>query len=260
MEHSVAAPGALIGASNFFELAVAVAITLFGAPLPQVPLSCGTPSDHARFSRVLHPLFSPRALAPFAPALHARAATLIDAVAAEGHCDATKVADTFACQALLTVCGLPPDSRRAAVLTRAAVIGDITGAAQTELVKWLNTSLDAGMANPERPPGILWPLLERLVGDQDFPLSRVEVVAVILLLFSVAGIEMVAAVICFALLHLARDPQLRAQLREDPAQILEFVEEMLATERFSGSATGRSAAACTDAWACTWPGLKWPRF
>jgi ACR3 family arsenite transporter len=28
--HTVAAPGALIGASNFFELAVAVAITLFG--------------------------------------------------------------------------------------------------------------------------------------------------------------------------------------------------------------------------------------
>jgi ACR3 family arsenite transporter len=28
--HAIAAPGALIGASNFFELAVAVAITLFG--------------------------------------------------------------------------------------------------------------------------------------------------------------------------------------------------------------------------------------
>jgi ACR3 family arsenite transporter len=28
--HDVASPGALIGASNFFELAVAVAITLFG--------------------------------------------------------------------------------------------------------------------------------------------------------------------------------------------------------------------------------------
>jgi ACR3 family arsenite transporter len=31
VSHNVAAPGALIGASNFFELAVAVAITLFGA-------------------------------------------------------------------------------------------------------------------------------------------------------------------------------------------------------------------------------------
>jgi ACR3 family arsenite transporter len=31
VEYSVAAPGALIGASNFFELAVAVAISLFGA-------------------------------------------------------------------------------------------------------------------------------------------------------------------------------------------------------------------------------------
>ena len=28
--HNIASPGALIGASNFFELAVAVAITLFG--------------------------------------------------------------------------------------------------------------------------------------------------------------------------------------------------------------------------------------
>jgi len=37
--YDVAAPGALIGASNFFELAVAVAITLFG-PESGRPLAC----------------------------------------------------------------------------------------------------------------------------------------------------------------------------------------------------------------------------
>jgi cytochrome P450 len=221
---------ALLDPQTFTSPPKTFAIQLFGAPLPQVPLSCTTAADHSRFGRVLHPLFSPRALAPFDPELRARAAKLIDTVAARRQCDAVSVADTYASQALFLVCGLPPDDRRAADMAQAAVIGDTTGTAQLELIKWLNNSFDAGMRDPERPPGILWPLMERLAGEKDFPLTRVEVASVILLLFSVAGIEMVASAISFALLHLARDPQLRAQLREDPAQIPVFAEEIFRLE------------------------------
>jgi cytochrome P450 len=221
---------ALLDPQTFASPPKTFAIQLFGAPLPQVPLSIGTRSEHARFGKVLHPLFSPRALAPFAGDLRARAAKLADKISARRQCDAVDVADTYASQALFMVCGLPPDDARAAQMASAAVIGDTTGQAQLELVKWLNTSFDAGLSDPERRPGILWPLLEQLAGDKDFPLTRVEVASIILLLFSVAGIEMVASAITFALLHLARDPQLRAQLREDPAQIPAFAEEIFRLE------------------------------
>src|ERR1700734_3763012 len=63
---------ALLDPQTFASPPKTFAINLFGAPLRQVPLSCGTAAEHSRFARVLHPLFSPRALAPFAPELRAR--------------------------------------------------------------------------------------------------------------------------------------------------------------------------------------------
>lgn len=243
---------ALLDPDTFLSPPKTFALSLFGAPLAQVPLSCGTRSEHARFSRVLHPLFSPKGLAPFVPLLRDRAEMLVDTVAAAGRCDTNEIVDSYACQALFMVCGLPRSDRRAARLTRAAVIGDTNGAAQLELVKWLNTNLDTNFDSPQRPPGILWPLLEGLAGDPNFPLSKVEVIAVILLLFSVAGIEMVSAAICFALLKLARSPQLQARLREDSAQIPRFIEEILRLES-PGPAIPRMTAREVDIGGITIP-------
>ncbi|ORW53519.1 hypothetical protein AWC20_19885 [Mycobacterium parmense] len=162
--------------------------------------------------------------------MRSRAALLFDTVAAKGRCDAVGVTDSFACQTLLTVCGIPAEDARAERLIRAAVVGDPNGAAELELVQWLNSELVTQTSNPARLPGVLWPLLEGVTADRDFPLSEVEAVSVLLLLFSVAGVEMVSAANCFTLLRLARDPQLRARLREDAAQIPAFVEEMLRLE------------------------------
>jgi len=218
---------ALLDPETFISPPKTFKLILFGTPLPQVPLSCGTRAEHARFGRVLHPLFSPKALEPFAPALHAQAATLFNAAAAEGHCDAVALADDFACRALLTVCGMQPDDARAAGLIRAAVVGDANGAAEMELINWLNAELVNQTPNPNRLPGVLWPLLEGIGKSDDGALSPPEIIAVILLLFSVAGVEMVSAANSFMLMRLATDPDLQAQLRADPSQIPAFVEEMV---------------------------------
>lgn len=243
---------ALLDPATFMAPPKTFKITSFGVPLPQVPLSCGTRTEHARFGRVLHPLFSPKALAPFAVHLRAQAATLVSGVTGAGQCDATGLADTYACRSLLTVCGLPSDDDSAAGLIRAAVIGDLDGTAELRLFNWLDSALGAGLRKPRRPPGILWPLLEGRARDKNFPLSRAEVAAVVLLLFSVAGIEMVAAAIGFSLLRLARHPQLQAQLREDPEQIPAFVEEMLRLEA-PGPAIPRVTTKDVEVAGCTIP-------
>ena len=80
---------ALLDPETFASTPKTFNIALFGVPIPQVPLSCGTRSEHARFGRVLHPLFSPKGLAAYAPVLRARAAMLVDTVAIKGQCDAT---------------------------------------------------------------------------------------------------------------------------------------------------------------------------
>src|SRR6201996_1259999 len=50
---------ALLDPQTFASPPKTFAIQLLGTPLPQVPLSIGTRSEHARFGSVLHPLFSP---------------------------------------------------------------------------------------------------------------------------------------------------------------------------------------------------------
>ena len=49
-------------------------------------------------------------------------------------------------------------------------------------------------------------------------------------LFVLAGLDTVTAGIGFALWRLARSPQLRAQLREDPEQVKVFVEDVIRLE------------------------------
>jgi cytochrome P450 len=194
------------------------ASTASGKRIRHLPQSC-EPSDHERFARVLHPLFSPRALAPYEPLLRAQAAALVEGIAPKGACEATvAVGEQYPCQALLTVLGLPPDDKTLGLM-KAVLTGD-----EYPLIEHLLTQAHQLALASSRPlPGILWRMFDSL---EDGSLTEDELIGVLLSIF-LAGTETVSSTIWFALLHLARDAQLRATLRAKPEDIPVFVEEII---------------------------------
>jgi cytochrome P450 len=187
-------------------------------PIP-VPLAYDPP-EHTRFRRILQPYFSPRAVDELLPALRGQASTLINAVAANGACDAiTDIANPFPFGALMTLCGLPLDDRDKV-------------AAWAEAVNW---------DMPDSPPAfeLLGYLVEAIASDQrpalaaqlltgDDPLTEDEVIGFYVLLCSAQ--DAIQAAMGSAFLQLARSPQLRSLLRDNPDQIRAFVEELLRLE------------------------------
>ena len=194
--------------------------TVRGEPLRMLPSSCG-PEEHERFAAVLRPLFSPRALAQFEPAVRAAAVAAVAAVAPLGSCDATTTAaiEEFPYEGLLAVCGLPPDGQHVAHLTGQAIVND-----ELPLLAYILTAAHESASQLQRGPGILWRLFDGLESE-DFPLTEADVLGVLLSIFG--GTEAIGISICFALLHPASDRKLRVALRDAPNHIPAFVDEVL---------------------------------
>jgi len=187
-------------------------------PIP-VPLAYDPP-EHTRFRRILQPYFSPHAVDELLPALREQASALINAVAANGACDAiSDIADPFPFGALTTLCGLPLDDRDKLAAWAEAVNWDIPGSsAASELLTYLVEAI----ASDERPA-----LAAQLLTGDD-PLTEDEVIGLYSLLCSAQ--DAIQAAIGSALFHLARNPQLVSLLRDNPDQIGAFVEELLRLE------------------------------
>jgi cytochrome P450 len=187
-------------------------------PIP-VPLAYDPP-EHTRFRRILQPHFSPQAVDELLPALREQASELINAVAANGACDAiSDIAIPFPFGALVTLCGLPLDDRDKLAAWAEAVNWDMPGSpAASELLAYL---VDA-IARDQRPA-----LAAQLLTGDD-PFTEEEVIGFYALLCSAQ--DAIQAAIGSALLQLARNPRLRSLLRDKPDQIGAFVEELLRLE------------------------------
>jgi len=213
----------------------AKAFDSLGSPVPLIPLAVDPP-DHKKFRRVLDPMFAPRVVNAMEAALRAQVRDLVSAFAATGRCEV--VADLgrlYPTQVFLTLFGMPLEDRDRFIEWVETIVEnagrDASGepspevmAAAVALFTYLQGHVDAKRANPG--DDLLSQVLA-LSGDDAW--TNDEVLG-LCFLFTLAGLDTVTAAIGFVMLHLARRPDLRAQLVADPALIGPTIEEVLRLE------------------------------
>lgn len=206
------------------------AFDMLGSPLPLVPIAFDPP-EQTRFRKILQPFFSPHTLSAMLPDLQAQAIQMIDKIAAQGRCEVVEdIAIPYPSQVFLTLYGLPLVDRdrlihwKDAVIDLADAVGlegkDLTPA--MELFAYLTEAINERRSHPG--PDIL---SQVLTGDD--PLDDAEAIG-LSYLFVLAGLDTVTGAIGFALLELARNPELRQRLRSDADQVKVFIEEVVRLE------------------------------
>jgi cytochrome P450 len=199
------------------------------SPLPVVPLSFDPP-EHTRYRKILQPYFSPQGLSKSRPVLERHAAEMIEALAVRGECDAmADFAKLYPFQVFLDLYGLPVADRDQVIAWKDTIIGDTPYLTRAEHehgeVALFEYLLKAVRERRENPGSDM--LSQVMTGPGDF--TDLEVLGMSHLLI-LAGLDTVTAAMGFSLFELARRPQLRAELRDNPKQIRVFIEEIVRLE------------------------------
>ena len=198
-----------------------------GYPLPVLPLAFDPP-EHTRYRKILQPFFSPHALSKSRPVLERHAADMIAAFAARGECEVmADFARLYQFQAFLDLYGLPLADRDLLIGWKDAVVGDrdLSQADLDQGYKLLDY-LAAAIQQRRQNPGTDM-LSQVITSDGDF--NDLELLGMSHLLI-LAGLDTVTAAIGFSIFELARRPELRQALRDNPKQIRVFVEEIVRLE------------------------------
>jgi cytochrome P450 len=198
-----------------------------GYPLPVLPLAFDPP-EHTRYRKILQPFFSPHALSKSRPVLERHAADMIAAFAARGECEVmADFARLYPFQAFLDLYGLPLEDRDLLIGWKDAVVGDgdLSQADLDQGYKLLDY-LAAAIQQRRQNPGTDM-LSQVITSDGDF--NDLELLGMSHLLI-LAGLDTVTAAIGFSIFELARRPELRQALRDNPKQIRVFVEEIVRLE------------------------------
>ncbi|WP_322860321.1 cytochrome P450 [Mycobacterium europaeum] len=191
-----------------------------GVPVPVLP-SAFDPPEHTHYRRILQPHFSPHGLSASRPVLERHATEMIAALAVKGECEAmTEFGRLYPYQVFMDLYGLPLEDRDRVIGWKDAIVAGSAGG--DELFDYFADVIQ----RRRRSPGS--DLLSRIMtGPGD--LTDLELLGMTHLLI-LSGLDTVAAAIGFSLYELARRPQLREELRDNPKQIRVFIEEIVRLE------------------------------
>ena len=196
--------------------------------LPVVPLAFDPP-EHTRYRKFLQPYFSPHALSKSRPVLERHAAEMIAALAGRGECDAVAdFANLYPFQVFLDLYGLPLEDRDRLIDWKNALNTDkpVLGQADLDKAQALFEYLNEAIQQRRRSPGSDM-LSKVMTGDGEF--TDLELLGMSHLLI-LAGLDTVTAAIGFSLFELARRPELRTKLRDNPRDTRVFIEEIVRLE------------------------------
>ncbi len=189
---------------------------------PLIPLQIDPP-EHAKYRRILDPLFTPREMARREPLVTELVNEMIDRFAARGECDFhAEFAVPLPCTVFLQLLGLPLEDLDRFLLWKDGVIrpaGDSgfdrrhessAGVAQ-QIYEYFDKAIDEHIAVPR--DDVLSAMIAADVGGQ--PLSREELLD-ICFLFLIAGLDTVTDSLDCFFVYLARTPSTVVSLSSGP--------------------------------------------
>src|SRR6202521_632460 len=203
---------------------------------PLIPLQVDPP-DHAKYRRILDPLFTPREMARREPGVAQLVNEMIDRFADRGECDFHEdFAVPLPCTVFLQLLGLPLEDldqflewKDGVIRPEGAVGADqhatLAAPAAHQIYEYFEQAIDDHIANPRED--VLSALIAATVEGE--PLSREELLD-ICFLFLIAGLDTVTDSLDCFFVYLARHPEQRRMLLERPDILPSAIEEMLRWE------------------------------
>jgi cytochrome P450 len=206
---------------------------------PLIPLQVDPP-DHAKYRRILDPLFTPREMARREPMVTELVNQRIDGFADRGECDFhEEFAVPLPCTVFLRLLGLPLEDLDKFLEWKDGVIRP-AGASDWEdrhaasapvaqqIYEYFERAIDDHIASP-RDDVLSAMIAAKVDSEGGRPLTREELLD-ICFLFLIAGLDTVTDSLDCFFVYLARHPDHRHQLIEQPDILPHAIEELLRWE------------------------------